>query len=98
MYDSDEDSEPVVKSRKPKSTAKTRTSRPAPKSKAKNVIVHSDASDDEKGPSSAQPKPENTQDGDMAVADSNATVGGNVEEEEDEKSLFDPPPMPAPTT
>jgi structural maintenance of chromosome 4 len=101
MYDSDEDSKPV---RKPKSTAKARTSRAAPKARAKHVIEDSDDSDDGEGSSigpHAKPKAENTQegqDGDMATADSTAAIGGHVEEEEDEKSLFDPPPMPTPSS
>jgi structural maintenance of chromosome 4 len=39
---------------------------------------------------------QDAQDVDMATVSSTNVSGGHLKEKEDEKSLFDPPPMPAP--
>jgi structural maintenance of chromosome 4 len=101
MYDSDEGSPPVTNSRQPKSTTKARKSRAAPKTRAPHVIEDSDESDDAEGMSVGPPAKEivqNAQDVDTATASGANASGGRLEEEEDEKSLFDPPPMPAPSS
>lgn len=101
MYGSGEDSKPVASGRKPKSIAKARTSRAAPKARQKHIIEDSDDSDDAEGSSvgpHTKPKTEDTEEGqDENIADNTPENGGHVEEE-DEKSLFDPPPMPVPSS
>ena len=101
MYDSDDDPKPVPKSRKPKSTGKTRKSSAAPKCKAKPAVEESEVPDDEEGPSvsrNTNVKTEDGQDGDGDMAPASNITADGVQDEEDEKSLFDPPPMPAPSS
>ncbi|KAF9469527.1 RecF/RecN/SMC N terminal domain-containing protein [Collybia nuda] len=107
MYLSDEAPKATSsKGRKPKAAPQTRKSRVPAKTKATHVI---EDSDDEAPPSNQEVvsgrqtglKHEVTLtngDGDEIMGEVTNTKEGHISEEEDEHSLFDPPPMPTPST
>ena len=88
--DEEEEVKPARKGRKPKAAAAARKSR-APAKKAPKPAVVDDSDEDIEAPPSAQPR--------QAPMDVEAPApSAPPQEEEEEKSLFDPPPMPAPSS
>jgi structural maintenance of chromosome 4 len=90
----DEDEKLARKGRKGKTPAARKGKAPAKQASKAKVIEESN--DEMEAPPSAQPRPNSSQAVDIDSAPSEMPAA--VEEVEEERSLFDPPPLPAPSS
>jgi len=92
----DEDEKPARKGHKGKIPAARKGKGKAPAKQAPKPKVVEESDDEMEAPPSAQPRPKSSQAVDIDSAPSQ--MPAMVEEDEEERSLFDPPPLPAPSS